>query len=248
MLGITDTFAINDVSTWSIQFGITYFALILVGYEILARIVPFLFANRVDSIPVIGKHLDNLESLDKTFIFTNKCITAVFVYHGIQIVYGTSSIKWKHEELSFYNTILALVGFYLFYDFFYMWFHRILHLRSLYSLIHKHHHRQKAPSRGNLDAINVHPFEFFVGEYLHLVTIYFVPCHVYTAIFFVLIGGILATLNHTRFDVNVPGVYSVKLHDLHHRVPDTNYGQYTLYWDKLFGSFRAYGANDEKNK
>ena len=64
-------------------------------------------------------------------------------------------------------------------------------MRQFYGLIHKHHHRQKAPSRGNIDAINVHPFEFAVGEYLHLLTVYLIPCHIYTVAFFVLAGGIL---------------------------------------------------------
>jgi hypothetical protein len=41
----------------------------------------------------------------------------------------------------------------------------------VYRLVHKHHHRQHAPSRGNTDAVNVHPFEFVVGEYLHLAAV-----------------------------------------------------------------------------
>ena len=109
--------------------------------------------------------------------------------------------------------------------------------------IHKHHHRQKAPERGNIDAINVHPFEFAVGEYLHLLTVYLIPCHIYTVVFFVAIRGILASLNHTRYDVNIPYIFSVKVHDVHHRIPESNYGQYTMFWDKLFGSYRDY--NDD---
>ena len=121
-----------------------------------------------------------------------------------------------------------------------MWFHRILHMRQFYGLIHKHHHRQKAPSRGNIDAINVHPFEFAVGEYLHLLTVYVIPCHIYTVAFFVLAGGILASLNHTRYDINIPYLFSVKVHDVHHRMPESNYGQYTMFWDRLHGSYRDY--------
>jgi sterol desaturase/sphingolipid hydroxylase (fatty acid hydroxylase superfamily) len=122
-----------------------------------------------------------------------------------------------------------------------MWFHRILHLRSLYPIIHKHHHRQKAPSRGNLDAINVHPFEYVVGEYLHLITIYVIPCHVYTVAAFIITGGILATLNHTRLDLSLPyGIYCVKVHDVHHRLPESNYAQYTMLWDWVYGSYRSY--------
>jgi sterol desaturase/sphingolipid hydroxylase (fatty acid hydroxylase superfamily) len=91
-----------------------------------------------------------------------------------------------------------------------------------------------------LDAINVHPFEFVVGEYIHLLTIYVVPCHIYAVVVFILAGGVLASLNHTRYDVSIPYLYSVKVHDVHHRLPMSNYGQYTMLWDRIFGTYRSY--------
>jgi sterol desaturase/sphingolipid hydroxylase (fatty acid hydroxylase superfamily) len=193
-------------------------------------------------IKVRGKHLDKLESIDNTYIFINKCLTVIFTYHVIWLCYITPSIKWKIEEITLANTIGSLICFYIFYDFFYMWFHRILHIRALYPWIHKHHHRQKAPSRGNTDAINVHPFEFLVGEYLHLLTIYIIPCHIITVACFIMFGGIFASLNHTRFDIQIPGVYSVNVHDVHHRLPESNYAQYIMLWDYLFGSYRPYAS------
>merc|ERR1712216_210101 len=66
---------------------------------------------------------------------------------------------------------VSVILMYVTYDFFYYWFHRTLHLRSLYKFVHKHRHRQHAPTRGNLDAINVHPFEFICGEYNHLLAV-----------------------------------------------------------------------------
>lgn len=212
------------------------------GLEILNRIVPFLFGEFA-KIEVRGKHLDVLEFTDKLFIFINKCLTVLFVYHLKLFLFSSKSVQWDPNEVTILNTVVAFVCFYAFYDFFYMLFHRFLHLRCVYGFVHKHHHRQKAPSRGNIDAINVHPFEFLVGEYLHLLTIYMIPCHIYTVTVFILLGGILASLNHTRFDVDIPGLYSVKVHDVHHRLPESNYGQYTMYWDKLFGSYRAYSDN-----
>ena len=82
-----------------------------------------------------------------------------------------------------------------------------------------------------------------MGEYLHLVTIYLFPSHIYTIVFFILLGGILASLNHTRFDINIPYLYSVKVHDVHHRLPESNYGQYTMFWDRLFGTYRDYNES-----
>jgi sterol desaturase/sphingolipid hydroxylase (fatty acid hydroxylase superfamily) len=54
-----------------------------------------------------------------------------------------------------FNTLGALIGLYVVFDFFYMSFHRALHHGSVYKFVHKHHHRQKAPSRGNRCLPNV---------------------------------------------------------------------------------------------
>ena len=108
-----------------------------------------------------------------------------------------------------------------------------------------------------MDAVNVHPVEFLLGEYLHIWAI-FVYCHLFgmemhtlaLPILFVL-AAILTGLNHTRFDckVQILGVtfYDSKWHDVHHRIPQSNYGQYTNFWDIVFGSFRMYDANDRVN-
>jgi sterol desaturase/sphingolipid hydroxylase (fatty acid hydroxylase superfamily) len=117
----------------------------------------------------------------------------------------------------------------------------------VYRLVHKHHHRQHAPSRGNTDAINVHPFEFVVGEYVHLLSLYLTgralgSLHGAAALVFIVLGGVAASLNHTRLDVRLGGgaVYDVRAHDVHHRLPKSNYGQYTMVWDRLMGTYRAY--------
>ncbi len=228
-------------ANWSFWFFPGFCALIMLGLDILSKIVPLVFGSvGADLIPVKGKHLDELSSLDNRYIFINKLLTIVFVYHLLYVCNNVETVKWEYEELTVFNTVGALISFYAVYDLLYMTFHRTLHHRSLYAVIHKHHHRQKAPSRGNLDAINVHPFEFLVGEYLHLFAIYVIPCHIYTVVFFILAGGVLASLNHTRYDISIPGLYCVNVHDVHHRLPESNYGQYTMFWDKLFGSYRPY--------
>lgn len=237
-----------ELQNWTIKILPLFSGITLIGFEILTGLVPL--ACRVlgtNKIPVKGKHLDTLSWLDISFININKALTLMFAYHLIWLCTSLPSIKWKIEEATVFNTVGSLIAFYIFYDFFYVAFHRTLHLRSLYGYIHKHHHRQKAPSRGNLDAINVHPFEFIVGEYLHLVAIYFIPSHLIACIAFIAVGGVLASLNHTRCDVNIPGVYSVKVHDVHHRIPESNYGQYLMLWDRVFGSYRDYSTVKSEN-
>ena len=51
-----------------------------------------------------------------------------------------------------------------------------------------------------------------------------------------------STYTH-RFDISVPYFYAVKNHDVHHRLPESNYGQYSMFWDNIFGSYRSYEHN-----
>ncbi|CAM9748221.1 unnamed protein product [Phaeothamnion confervicola] len=74
------------------------------------------------------------------------------------------------------------------------------------------------------------------------------PVHVYAVATFILLGGFLASLNHTRFDLRMPlfpQVYQVRFHDIHHWYPDSNYGQYTMLWDRVFGWFKPYPIAEE---
>lgn len=236
-------FAIYDASTWQLWHFVAWVAGILGGFEILSIIIPLALEGRTEKIKENGKHLDVLEPVDIMCIAFNKLASTVFVYHVIRVTWFLPTVEWKLENMGVTNTLVALPTFYVVYDFFYTIFHWALHHRAIYAYVHKHHHRQKAPTRGNLDAINVHPFEFVTGEYLHLLTVYLVPCHIVAAAFFIIIGGVFASLNHTRFDVNIPGLYMVKNHDLHHRVPNSNYGQYIMLWDHIFRTFRSYDEN-----
>ena len=66
--------------------------------------------------------------------------------------------------------------------------------------------------------------------------------HVFSVVLFMLVGGGMASLNHTRYDVafSIPfmTIYDSKSHDVHHRLPQSNYGQYIMFWDYIFGSYR----------
>ena len=101
-------------------------------------------------------------------------------------------------------------------------------------------------SRANVDAVNVHPIEFFLGEYDHLLSLFlccqFLQVHMVAILMFLAVGGLLAGLNHTRFDIELSlfgfTFYDSKAHDVHHRIPQSNYGQYIMLWDYVLGSYR----------
>lgn len=220
------------------------------------------------------KHLD---TIDKVFINFNKAISILFVWHcvvfsitqpikGATIFSTTDSgaSEWAAWWGSGFNCdftdvdamLRSLLWFpahavliFVIYDLFYTIFHWSLHFPKIYPLIHKHHHRQIAPFRGNVDAINVHPIEYVLGEYNHLFAVFIFTrllgptthnVHVITFLLYIFIAGSLSSLNHTRIDLRVPYVYNVWAHDVHHRQPRSNYGQYTMFWDSIFGWYKPF--------
>lgn len=283
-------FVVDDASTWTYRQIFGWIALVIAGLELLAwltyNIGKALGLEEEDvAITKRGRHLDKFEIVDLAFIASNKLTTALFSYHVIQYCWNSNFISWDFAlpsnpldfPVSFGVQFLAICAAYVVYDVFYGPFHWLLHNYKIYGLVHKHHHRQAAPSRGNLDALNVHPFEFVSGEYCHLLAVYIVAnvmgklfgfqMHILTILVFIVLGGVLASLNHTRFDLQFsmpfPRVllggeflkaalantantkssilwiplFSVAAHDLHHYEYARNYSQYTMLWDIFFGWF-----------
>ena len=229
---------------------ILFSGIILVAFEALNYLT--LHTQRwttstTPTIPVRGKHLDDLSIKDHLFISLNKLATPPFTYLYLQFAWRSST---PHTHMTLWNTLLPIPLLFLVYDLVYTLLHGMLHVPAIYSMVHKHHHQQKAPSRANVDAVNVHPLEFFLGEYNHLLALYVVrtyfkiQVHCVAAIAFLAIGAMLTGWNHTRFDITWWFLYDSKVHDVHHRIPRSNYGQYTMIWDKVFGTFRPYDPMD----
>lgn len=252
-----------DVSTWSWQFMLCYTLTVLAAIELVAHAVPWLFGMcYAKDIKVRGRHLDRLSWLDLTFINFNKLVTVAFTYHFVRFAVLSPHIVTSLMPASFtwMNTLATLPFLFLIYDFFYVAFHRFLHVRWMYGYVHKHHHRQMSPSRGYNDASNVHPFEFVIGEYLHIVASWLCAhvlfavaggggVHASMLLAFLVLDAVLAPMNHTRMNVHATfgllpfSLWAVEAHDVHHRYPRQNYGQYTMAWDRVWGSYMPYEAS-----
>eukprot|EP00164_Ancoracysta_twista_P006883 GFYU01009687.1.p1 GENE.GFYU01009687.1~~GFYU01009687.1.p1 ORF type:complete len:269 (+),score=74.48 GFYU01009687.1:169-975(+) len=238
----------GDADTWPLLTKQVWVVTIMLLQELVFYVVMKIghaTTNVENHIPRRGKHLDVLGKLDIAFICFNKSSVALMTYHFLKFAWLSSNVTWALDQITLVNTAGAMVAMFVAYDFTYTLFHMALHQKAIYKFVHKHHHQQRAPSRGNLDAVNVHPFEFVTGEYNHLLAAWFVssllfPIHAISVLLFLFFGGLMATLNHTRFDIRLGDMYQVRYHDIHHWYPNSNYGQYTMTWDHIFGSFKPY--------
>lgn len=238
-----------------------FIVVIFVGFEFYNHaVIPLVAKVFTKRIPERAKPLAQLSTKDKVYIAFAKAVTAVFVYHVYAFVSNAQLSRMSTDFLDKHAVLTSLAwlpvhlpALFIMYDFFYTLFHWALHWPPIYPLIHKHHHRQMSPFRGNSDAINDNPIEYVSGEYLHLFALFLLTriapprqVHALTAIVFIFIGGTLASLNHTRVDFGIPYVFNVNYHDYHHRQPKVNFGQYIMFWDWVFGTFQAEGLPSER--
>ena len=264
-----------DVNSWT--FYAAFGAVIYIGFGVYDWVILPLIAKLVTGrLPEKADKMKEMASIDNAFVTFNRLTAIVFVYHAVQLAVTFLNVN-LHDSAALvaaaWRLPVHLPLIFIIYDFFYTWMHWALHIPGLYPLIHKHHHRQLVPFRGNVDAINVHPIEYILGEYDHLWAVFLAAkvvaafgvagtaagtpalvqtllgpaqLHWLTFLAYVVLAGTLSSLNHTRTDVAIPYVYQVWWHDYHHRQPRCNYGQYVMLWDWLFGWFKPRSVDTRK--
>lgn len=189
--------------------------------------------------PAKGKNArEVLDAKDHLFVLINSAITVLYFYHFYNFMMTSESIIWASDKLSVWNTLGSILLAMGVYDLFYVPFHWSLHIPAIYPWIHKHHHRQLAPTRGTIDGVNTHPIEYTTGLYLHILCLHLIPMHIYGLMGFFSITSFMASINHTRWAVRIPYVFDVRDHDLHHQIPRCNYAQYVPWWDWALGTHR----------
>lgn len=155
----------------------------------------------------------------------------------------------SHTGLTFWNTIVASVFLVLIDDAIYAPAHRFLHWKPIYPLVHKHHHRQKFPERGYLDAGNEHPIEQVIGLSIIygsiVITTNIIGIHVLSLAVTFIFYAFVNVVNHTSYDIKLKYMgfgfeYTVGAHEMHHRFFDCNYGKSCMWFDMLMGTYEPY--------
>lgn len=128
-------------------------------------------------------------------------------------------------------------------DFGMYWAHRIAHHPTIYALMHKLHHAHE--SANPISLFVLHPFEVlgFGGLMLAVLLIY--PTSFYALLIYLTFNIAWGTLGHTGVEPFPRGmaeklwlnwVGTSTFHAEHHATPRYNFGFYTLFWDRLFGT------------
>jgi sterol desaturase/sphingolipid hydroxylase (fatty acid hydroxylase superfamily) len=141
-------------------------------------------------------------------------------------------------------------------------FHRLAHQPPFFQWIHRLHHRHEATNPISLFVL--HPLEVlgFGGLMILFLTIY--PMTLAGLIGYLTLNVLFGTLGHSGVEPFPPFIRNLPVlrligtstfHAEHHEHPRYNFGFYTLFWDKLFGTldpdydrrFRQIDGNGSEN-
>ena len=136
------------------------------------------------------------------------------------------------------------IGIYLFlHDTYFYWIHRLMHVKSLYPIMHRVHH-DSIPNNP-WASFSFHPWESIAGAVFIPALLMVIPIHVGGLLFILLIMTMNAVFNHSGYEIfpqwwlkGWPGrsLITAAHHDLHHLRYTYNYALYFRFWDKLMGT------------
>jgi len=118
-------------------------------------------------------------------------------------------------------------------------FHRLLHSKALYPLIHARHHRAVRPGGGYSHAAMEHPIEMGGALLLHACALFAAAPLLDGAAVGMHVAGkaLVSVLNHCGRDVRLGPLYASRLHHAHHARGDLNFSQACFLWDRAWGTY-----------
>jgi len=185
------------------------------------------------------KYLKNQISLEIKQTLVSLPIMAIFtVPFFLAEVRGYSKMYDTTEDgPGLWYNFLQFPIFIAFTDFFIYWIHRGLHHPLVYKHLHKPHHKWIMPTPFASHAFN--PLDGYAQS---------VPYHVFPFLFplqklayvilFVFINVWTVMIHDGEYVADSPIINGAACHTIHHLYFNYNYGQFTTFSDRLFGSYR----------
>lgn len=144
-------------------------------------------------------------------------------------------------KLGYFGILIQVVTFIMFTDGCIYWIHRFLHLKSIYKVLHKDHHKWKVPTPFASHAF--HPLDGFLQSCPYHIYPFLFPLHKITyLLLFVFVNFWTVSIHDGDYrvpDMLKPYVNGSAHHMDHHLFYNFNYGQFFTLWDRIGNSFRT---------
>lgn len=178
-----------------------------------------------------------------------------FVYTMQQFSWLPGKVYYNISEYGVWYFLATIVGFVIFYDFYFYLFHRVAHIRWFYKNVHFLHHRFHDPVGPVRRAFS--PSEIFGNSLADAAFIMVTPVHPLAYIIARTILSYINVLNHWGHETFPSGftkgrftkyITTATHHTLHHMYNNSNFSLF-INWDIIFGTqYKKYDEFFEKVK
>jgi len=236
------------------QAGLFIYGFLVLRYVVLAGGAFLLFckwlAPKIHSVKLDPRPLKNEDAWRE--IRWSMLTLIVFSLNGVFIVAATRA-GWTQlstaplSELSLLSSLIAVLGLLLFHDLYFYVIHRSMHHPLLYQRFHEVHHRSLSPTPWA--AFSFHPLEAVVESGVVTLMVFLFPIHVSELVAFQVISLLMNIYGHLGYDFATREYHeshrilrwfnTTRSHQHHHRRFNTNYGLYTLLWDRILGTYQT---------
>jgi sterol desaturase/sphingolipid hydroxylase (fatty acid hydroxylase superfamily) len=163
------------------------------------------------------------------------------------------------EPASWWVVLLEFGVFFVLFDTWFYWWHRLMHIEPIYTLVHRWHHVSLTPTV--VSTLNVNPIESLInGGFVPLFTaaafLLGTPLHQTSMPFIAGSGFLIGVWIHCGYEFlprwwnkswATKWFITATFHDQHHQFFRYNYGGFTTLWDRVCGTMRAKYEQDFEN-
>lgn len=226
---------------------VVYFGLSLLYY--LISLVPAMEKYKVQPNKQVSCDmvLKCFKHLALTHVLLQLPIVMVFYYFS-QIV----GIRVTPDLPSVSAIVLGVTVSLFVEDFYFYWFHRLLHWGVWYKAIHKVHHEY--PSPFGMVAEYAHPVEVILLGFGTILGPLLSINHIFTLYVYLFMRLFQTVEAHCGYEYPwspskfIPFWGGAQYHDYHHETSSGNYGSFFTIWDHLFNTDEKYYQRIKKRK
>lgn len=193
---------------------------------------------------------------EAAIVLLNMALSGLFIGGLTSLLALLGTVSVIKDQTHWWVIAGEFALFFLGFDAWFYWFHRLMHKEPIYSLVHKLHHKSTAPNL--LTTFSVNPLESLVnGGFVPVFTLLY-SVHAPTLWLMTAFQGLMGLYVHSGYEFlprwwNKTWVtkwfITATFHDQHHKYFNWNFGGFTTVWDRLCGTTRKkYEADFERIK
>jgi len=179
------------------------------------------------------------------FAIINVSLTGFLLGGLTSLLTKKGLIAFNAAPASWWLVGLEYGAYFFAFDCYFYWFHRLMHVEPIYTVVHKIHHFSISPNL--LTTLSVGPLESLInGGFVPLFTA-MLTVHSSTMALIAPTNILMGLYVHSGYEF-LPRWWhkfwltkwfiTATFHDQHHKYFNWNYGGYTTIWDRLCGTVR----------